>query len=54
VHIAFAVGRCLRLREARQTGVVNAAKFVVEIGGSGSRGRRWRSDIGIPVEPGPG
>jgi hypothetical protein len=32
-HAASAVGRCLRLGEARQTGLVDAAEFAVDIGG---------------------
>jgi hypothetical protein len=33
LRAALAVGRCLNLREAQQSGVINAAEFAVEIGG---------------------
>ena len=56
VHAALAVGRRLGLREARQSGVVDAAEFAVEIGGLDVQARQRREGARIfvgPVEPGP-
>ena len=56
-HLALAVGRRLRLREARQSGVVDAAEFAVEIGGLHLQVRERRDGARIfvgPVEPGSG
>ena len=57
MHAALAVGRRLRLREARQSGVVDAAEFAVDIGGLHVQVRERRDGAWIfvgPVEPSPG
>src|SRR5262249_27127556 len=52
---ALAVGRRLRLREARQSGFVNAAQLAVDVGGLSVQVRKRREGAGIfggPVEAG--
>ena len=50
-HLALTVSRRLGVREARQSGVVDAAEFAIQIGGLRRNGARIF--VG-PVEAGPG
>jgi hypothetical protein len=57
MHAALAVRRCLRMRKARQSSIVDAAEFAVEIGRlhvyvGEHCGGAWI--FGSPIEPGPG
>jgi hypothetical protein len=54
---ALAIGRRLRLGEARQTSVVDATEFAVDVGGLYVQVRECGDGariFGSPVEPGPG
>jgi hypothetical protein len=56
-HFAFAVGRGLSLRKARQSGVVDATKLAVDVGGLHIEVRKRGDGARIfvsPVEPCPG
>ena len=56
LHAALAVGRRLGMGEARQSGVIDAAEFAVEIGGLRLHIRERRDGAWIfvaPVEAGP-
>ena len=56
LHVALAVGRRLGVGEARQSSLVDAAEFAVEIGGLDVQVRERRDGAWIfvgPVEPGP-
>ncbi len=55
-HFALAVGRCLRLREAWQSGVVDATKLAIDIGGLHVDTCKRSDGARIfvrPVKPGP-
>ena len=45
-HAAFAIGRRLRLGEARQPGVLDAAEFAVDVGGRDIQVRERRDGAG--------
>ena len=56
LHIALAVGRRLGMGEARQSSLIDAAEFAVEISGLHVQVRERRDGARIfvgPVEPGP-
>ena len=57
MYAAFAISSRLRLRKARQSGVVDAAEFAINIGGLHVQVRKRRGGARIfvrPVEAGPG